>query len=192
MISPETIDKILASRKSLAPEGGGHPIPREVEAEGGCGVIGIASSERIPGRHLFQALEQMRNRGNGKGGGIAAVGLVPEEWGVTQEILQNDYLLALAYLEASARAEVERSYLEPTFEIHHTLALPGTLDARVLARLEVKPPEVFLYFGRVKPEAIEGFKRRNGLGAVVAAPTSAASIEDEIVYQSGYRLNRAF
>ena len=191
MISPETINRILASRKSLAPEGDGRPTPREAEAEGGCGVIGIASSERIPGRHLFQALEQMRNRGNGKGGGIAAVGLVPEEWGVTREILENDYLLALAYLEPSARAEVERNYLEPTFEIHHTLALPGTLDARVLARLEVKPPEVFLYFGRVRPEAIEGFKQRNGLEAAVA-PTSPAGIEDEIVYQSGYRLNRAF
>jgi glutamate synthase domain-containing protein 3 len=134
----------------------------------------------------------MRNRGNGKGGGIAAVGLVPEEWGVTREILENDYLLALAYLEPSARAEVERSYLEPTFEIHHALALPGTQDARILARLEVKPPEVFLYFGRVRPEAIEGFKRKNGLEAVVAPPTSPASLEDEIVYQSGYRLNRAF
>jgi glutamate synthase domain-containing protein 3 len=117
---------------------------------------------------------------------------VPEEWGVTREILENNYLLALAYLEPSARAEVERSYLEPTFEIHHALALPGTRDARVLARLEVKPPEVFLYFGRVRPEAVEGFKRRNGLEAVVAPPTSTASLEDEIVYQSGYRLNRAF
>ena len=67
MISPETIDKILASRKSLIPEGDGHLTTRKAEAEGGCGVIGIASSERIPGRHLFQALEQMRNRGNGKG-----------------------------------------------------------------------------------------------------------------------------
>ncbi|MGB7590863.1 MAG: glutamate synthase [Terriglobia bacterium] len=192
MISPETIAKILASRKSLIPEGDGHLTPRKAEAEGGCGVIGIASSERIPGRHLFQALEQMRNRGNGKGGGIAAVGLVPEDLGVTREILENDYLLAIAYLEASARPEVERSCIEPTFEIHHAQALPSTHDSRILARLDVKPPEVFLYFGRVRPEAIEGFKQRNGLEAAVAPPTSPQSIEDEIVYQNSYRLNRAF
>ena len=139
MISPETIDKILASRKSLIPEGDGHLSTRKAEAEGGCGVIGIASTERIPGRHLFQALEQMRNRGNGKGGGIAAIGLEPEDLGVTREILENDYLLTIAYLEASARSEVERSCLEPTFEIHHAHALPSTHDARILERLEVKP-----------------------------------------------------
>ncbi|MCS5535346.1 MAG: hypothetical protein NZ802_05785, partial [Candidatus Poseidoniales archaeon] len=37
-------------------------------AEGGCGVIGITSEIPIAGRHLFKSLEQMRNRGNGKGG----------------------------------------------------------------------------------------------------------------------------
>jgi len=192
MISPETIDKILASRKSLIPEGDGHLTRRKAEAEGGCGVIGIASSERIPGRHLFQALEQMRNRGNGKGGGIAAIGLVPEDLGVTREILENDYLLTIAYLDASARSEVERSCIEPTFEIHHAHALPSTNDSRILERLDVKPPEVFLYFGRVRPEAIEGFKQRNGLEAAAVPPTSPESIEDEIVYQNSYRLNRAF
>ena len=106
MISPKTIDKILASRKSLIPEGDGNLTTRKAEAEGGCGVIGIASSERIPGRHLFQALEQMRNRGNGKGGGIAAIGLVPEDLGVTREILENDYLLAIAF---SRRAQGRKS-----------------------------------------------------------------------------------
>ena len=192
MISPETIAKILASRKSLIPEGDGHLTWRKAEAEGGCGVIGIAASERIPGRHLFQALEQMRNRGNGKGGGIAAIGLVPEDLGVTREILENDYLLTIAYLDASARSEVERICIEPTFEIHHAHALPSTNDSRILERLDVKPPEVFLYFGRVRPEAIAGFKQRNDLEAAVLPLTSPESIEDEIVYQNSYRLNRAF
>jgi len=192
MISPETILKILGSRRSLVPKDAPGPIPRKAEAEGGCGVIGIASSERIPGRHLFQALEQMRNRGNGKGGGIAAVGLVPEDLGASREILENDYLLAIAYLDASARLEVERSYIEPTFDIHKACSLSTTSESRILERLDVKPPEVFLYFGRVKPEVIEGFKRRNGLEAAVMPPTSTEGIEDEIVYQNSYRLNRAF
>ena len=50
-------------------------------------MIGMASNVQIAARHMLQSLKQMRNRGNGKGGGIAAVGLVPEEFRVSQEIL---------------------------------------------------------------------------------------------------------
>jgi glutamate synthase domain-containing protein 1/glutamate synthase domain-containing protein 3 len=165
---------------------------RKAEGEGGCGVIGFASSERIAARHLFQALKQMRNRGNGKGGGIAAVGLVPEELGVTREILENDYLLTIAYLDSRARPEVERSCIEPTFEIDHARSLPSTDDPRVLEGLDVMPPEVFLYFGRVKPGVVEAFKMRHGFGAAATPAVSEKSLEDEIVYQNSYRLNRAF
>jgi len=192
MISAETILKILASRKSLVAEDARGLMPRPAEAEGGCGVIGMASSERIAGRHLFQALEQMRNRGNGKGGGVAAVGLVAEDLHVPAEILKNDYLLALAYLDPNARPEVERSSIELTFDIHHACSLAATRDPRLLERLDVRPPEVCLYFGRVKPEVIAEFKQRNGLEEAPARPSSRDSIEDEIVYQNSYRLNRVF
>ncbi|MGD0922540.1 MAG: glutamate synthase [Terriglobia bacterium] len=192
MTQPETVARILASRESLVPEGGRHATARKAEAEGGCGVIGIASSERIAGRHLFQALEQMRNRGNSKGGGIAAVGLAPEDLGVAPKILESDYLLAIAYLDPGARREVERSCIEPTFEIDQARSLPGTSDARVLERLDIKPPEVFLYFVRVKPEVTEAFRKRNGLEATATPAVPLNSLEDEIVYQNSYRLNRAF
>ena len=43
--------------------------------EGGCGVTGFACNVPVAGRHIFQPSVQMHNRGNGKGGGIAAVGL---------------------------------------------------------------------------------------------------------------------
>jgi glutamate synthase domain-containing protein 3 len=134
----------------------------------------------------------MRNRGNGKGGGIAAVGLAPADWGVTQEILENDYLLAIAYLDSRSRLEVERGYIEPTFEIDHARSLPGTSDSGIVGRLEVKPPEVFLYFGRVKPGAVEAFRKKNGLEAAAAPALPRNRIEDEIVYQNSYGLNRAF
>jgi hypothetical protein len=91
------IDLLIASRKDLLPVTTQHSAIGNQEAEGGCGVIGIACSEQIPARHLLQALQQMRNRGNNKGGGIAAVGLVPEELGVSKETLQEDYLLSIAY-----------------------------------------------------------------------------------------------
>ena len=52
------------------------PIRKEAE-EGGCGVVGFCCSEPVPGRHIYEPSRQMHNRGNGKGGGIAAVGLRP-------------------------------------------------------------------------------------------------------------------
>jgi len=67
-----------------------------MEAEGGCGVIGAACTVPIEGKYLLQSLVQMRNRGNGKGGGIAAVGLDPEQLGVTQQVLDEDYLVQIA------------------------------------------------------------------------------------------------
>ena len=192
MVQPETVGKILASRKALIPEAGPGAAWRKAETEGGCGVVGIACSERIPARHLLQALVQMRNRGNGKGGGIAAVGLLPEELGVSRDMLESHYLLTIAYLDSRARLEVEQSCLEPTFEIAHARSLPATDDSRIVDSLGVKPPEVFLYFGRVKPEVVQTFRMRNGLGTAPTPGATHGSIEDEIVYQNSYRLNRTY
>jgi glutamate synthase domain-containing protein 1/glutamate synthase domain-containing protein 3 len=136
----------------------------------------------------------MRNRGNGKGGGIAAVGLEPAELGVSREILENHYLLAIAYLDSSARAEVERSCLEPTFDIAHARSLPATNDSKLVDSLGIRPPEVCLYFGRVKLEALQAFRMKNGLETAPAPAPGATpeSLSDEIVYQNSYRLNRAY
>ena len=76
----------------------------EDAAEGGCGVVGLACETPVAGRHLFDSLEQMRNRGNGKGGGVAMVGLDPEQFGVDQETLSGTYLYAIAYLDSTHRA----------------------------------------------------------------------------------------
>ncbi|MGH9862119.1 MAG: glutamate synthase [Candidatus Acidiferrales bacterium] len=187
MIPPELIEKIIASRKSPRPLEAG--VPRKGEAEGGCGVIGIACTEKIAARHLLQALKQMRNRGNGKGGGVAAVGLVPEELGVTREILENDYLLSVAYLDEAVQSEVERTCIEPTYEIHHIRRVPHREDFKTLAGLEVKPPEVFQYFVRVKPTVLEAFKAKHTSLTELA---DAGALEDEVVYQSSYQLNRTY
>ena len=139
MANRDWIHSVLTSRKELKPE---HVINREQAAEGGCGVIGIASSEQIAGRHLLQALTQMRNRGNGKGGGIAAVGLVAEEFGVSQHVLEEDYLLVVAYLDPASRTEVEASHIYPTFEVDHVREQPNIADHTSLEGLDVPPPEV--------------------------------------------------
>ncbi len=62
-------------------------INREgIEAEeGGCGVTGFACNIPVSGKHIFEPSVQMHNRGNGKGGGLAAVGLIPAETGSRPE-----------------------------------------------------------------------------------------------------------
>ncbi len=187
----ETIRRLIASRRAWRGEGEAAGVERKTAAEGGCGVIWIASSEKIAGRHMLQSLTQMRNRGNGKGGGIAAAGLVPEELGVTAERLENDYLLAVAYLEDGARREVEKEAIEPVFEVHE-VRVPAHRGAEGMRELglDVAPPEVVLYFVRVKAEAIRQFAQAHGLEAKTEAGRECA--EDEIVYQACYGLNRRF
>lgn len=53
----------------------------ETEAEGGCGVTGFACSIPVRGRHIYEPSKQMHNRGNGRGGGIAAMGFDPRKIG---------------------------------------------------------------------------------------------------------------
>jgi glutamate synthase domain-containing protein 1/glutamate synthase domain-containing protein 3 len=187
-IRAEIVEKIINSRKFQLPETGARPLLHKAEAEGGCGVIGVACSERIPARHLLQPLRQMRNRGNGKGGGVAAVGLVAEQFGVSQQVLENNYLLTIAYLTAAVQSEVERDFVSSAFHIDHVRPVPHLTGAQELG---TKPPEVVQYFVRVKPELTAEFMAKNGLDGTNPA-LSLANVEDEIVYQNVYLLNRAF
>lgn len=178
-------ERLIASRGPLV-AGQGVPL-RKAEAEGGCGVIGIASSQPLAGKHLLQALIQMRNRGNGKRGGIAAAGLDPTFFGISPRLLQTDYVLAVAYLDRSVRPEVEAGFIEPVFLVDHVHRLRALPDFRTVPSLEVPPPEVVCYFARVRPEVRAAFMREHGISERHAEPA-----EDEIVYQSTYRLNRAW
>ena len=162
MISRSTIHTILESRKALIGPRYELALAREQSAEGGCGVIGIVCSERIPGRHLLQSLIQMRNRGNGKGGGVAAVGLSPEAFGVSPAVMQDDYLLVVAYLDPDCRAEVEAKHITPTFEVDHLREAPH-LDDHTALGLDVRPPEVVQYFVRVKADAYDAFQAEHNL-----------------------------
>jgi glutamate synthase domain-containing protein 1/glutamate synthase domain-containing protein 3 len=189
MTQQELITKIICSRKSDFTKGAPVAVDKS-EAEGGCGVIGIACSEKIAARHLLQALIQMRNRGNGKGGGLAAVGLVPSELGVSQEVLDRDYLVNIAYLESDCRAEVENKYIGPVFETDYIRHAPRMPDFRAISGLEIQPPEVYQYFVRPKASVVDDFKRKNGFDSLTSHPLS--SIEDELVYQNSYRLNQEF
>ncbi len=192
MIREEDIQRLIASRESARLDINGQCSPRKAEAEGGCGVIGIACDEKIAACHLLQSLIQMRNRGNGKGGGIAAVGLIPEELGVTREVLEKDYLLNVAYLETSCRKEVERKHIEPVFEIDHVRPAPMIDDFRTIEGLDIQPPEVYSYFVRVKQDVLAEFMKKNNFKAAGEKAPQLQKLADEIVYQNTYRLNREF
>ncbi len=164
------------------------------EAEGGCGVIGLACTEPVAGKHILQPSLQMHNRGNGKGGGLAAVGLNPTQMMVSPETLEQDYLIQVALLDPTAKKEVESLFLEPYYEIHQGYEIPHVADYHDISGLEVRPPDILRYFVRVKPSVLEEFviscRRQRGLRPKIPLPASLAGYEDEFVYQNTYRLNQ--
>jgi hypothetical protein len=95
--------RILAARLGLM---AALPNQRRSEeaAEGGCGVLGFAASLPVAGQHVLAASQQMHNRGNGKGGGIAMAGLVPEQARVNRQTLRSHSLLQIALLDPAARS----------------------------------------------------------------------------------------
>jgi len=179
---PLHVEAILRARAHLRPQG--EWFPRSPEAEGGCGVTGFACTIPVGGRHIYEPSIQMRNRGNGKGGGIAACGLVPEELGVSRKVLEEDYILQVALLGPSARGEVEKTCIEPFFDVDQGGVVPTVDDYRDVPLLAVRPPDVARYFVRVKPQVLDHFAAEKGLSAL-----SAREVEDEFVYQNSLRLN---
>jgi glutamate synthase domain-containing protein 1/glutamate synthase domain-containing protein 3 len=180
--------KIELSRRRLWQDAGDLRLDTSPAAEGGCGVVGLACDVPVAGRHLMHALAQMRNRGNGKGGGVAMVGLDAAQLGTTPRVLREDYLLGIAYLDAGVRAEVERRFLEPVFEIDAARELAPAVSGYAALGLEVRPPDVVLYWARPRAAAIERFLAGGDL-AEGDFPDRRA-LEDELVYQSSFRLNR--
>ena len=101
---------IINSRSHLLGKNKGRSIlPVRTEAEeGGCGVTGFACNIPVSGRHIFEPSVQMHNRGNGKGGGIAAVGLEAGKLGVDQATLESDFLLQVAILDLAVLPDLIR------------------------------------------------------------------------------------
>ena len=184
---PSRAEAFHRARSEFRPAPGDPWFQESPEAEGGCGVTGFACTIPVGGKHIYEPSIQMRNRGNGKGGGIAACGLVPEDMGVSRQTLDDDYLLQIALLDPEARAEVEKQCLEPYFEIDHGGLIPTLDDYRDVPLLDVKPPDVARYFVRVKPHVLQRFAEEKGLQRL-----SNADLEDEFVFQNSIRLNDSF
>ena len=179
------IEKFLESRKKLYPRT--LPDIRKESEEGGCGVTGFACSIPVGGKHIFEPSVQMHNRGNGKGGGIAAAELVAADLGVSQSVLDDCYMVQVALLEPESRGDVEKHCLLPFMDIQDGRAVPTLDDYRQVEGLEIKPPDVWRYFVRVKPDILSQFADQNSFKGI--APRK---IEDEYIWQNTTKLNRKF
>ena len=177
-MNPKILSAIIAeaitkSRKSLVR---GRSLEQKSSLEGGCGVIGIIGSEKIAGKNIIRPCEQMRNRGNGKGGGVAAVGLFDD--------YKNHYALHISFLDEDVRSGVEKEYINSVLDISFAEKQTSLDDYRD-AGLEVKPPLVWRYFVRVKPEKLETFAEKNKISDSRAA-------EDEFIFQNSFCLNAKY
>jgi glutamate synthase domain-containing protein 1/glutamate synthase domain-containing protein 3 len=177
----DNVERIIKSRAEICSQ-----VPLltpNTEEEGGCGVTGFICSIPVTGKNIFEPSVQMHNRGNGKGGGIGAVGFVPEAMGVSREVLQDDYMLHIALLDASVCEEIEDTYIKPFFKIDKSEKL-ATIDDHRSIGLDVRPPDVMRYFVRVKDDVLDKFIAENQLTSI-----DRRDAEDEFVYQNSFRIN---
>jgi glutamate synthase domain-containing protein 1 len=169
----KTPQAIQAARMSLVEGLKTSGVP---DCEGGCGVIGIVGTEPLPGKLIIRPCAQMRNRGNGKGGGVAAAGLFPQ--------YKKHYALHIGYLDEGVRKQLEDEFITSRFEVALAERQNDVGDHRSVG-LELKPPLVWRYFVRAKQAALERFMSEAKL-------TDPRAAEDEFVYQNSFKLNRKF
>ena len=177
--------QILEGRRDLRPVSPA-PVCKDAE-EGGCGVTGFACNIPVSGRHIIEPSIQMHNRGNGKGGGIAAVGLDPKQLGVDPKTLEEDFLLQVALLDETILPALEETFIRPHLRVRHEAFLETIDEWRDLPGLDMKPPAVKRYFVRVKPDSLRHFREERGLSAL-----PAHKAEEEFIYQNSFRLNRSY
>lgn len=186
-MSNEMIQRLLDSKKKLIDQLDLPVTVKKGEEEGGCGVVGFCCTEPVPGKHIYEPSKQMHNRGNGKGGGIAAVGFVPEQLGVSREILENHYMLHVAFLEPGVKADVEDRFITPHFIVAASRMLNTVDDWKTIPGLEVKPPDVCRYFVRVKADVLDRFIAEHKLQDI-----DRREAEDEYLNQNSFKLNEMF
>ena len=180
----DNAEKILSSRTELCRQ---TPIlASNIEEEGGCGVTGFICSIPVTGKNIFEPSLQMHNRGNGKGGGIGAVGFIPEALGVSRQVLDEDYMFHIALLDDSVTDEIENTFIKPYFKIDKSGKL-ATLDDYRSIGLDVKPPDVMRYFVRVKDDILDKFIAENHFTSL-----SRRDAEDEFVYQNSFKINKRY
>jgi glutamate synthase domain-containing protein 1 len=106
---------------------------------------------------------------------------------VSAAMLDDCYMLHIAFLEPESRRDVEKKYIDPVFEITKASKLDTVDDWKALPGLEVKPPDVYRYFVRVKDSILESFITANKLEKL-----DRRDAEDELINQNSFKLNHEF
>lgn len=181
------IEKLLLSRSRLVKELEPPTFERKLEEEGGCGVVGFCCTKPMPAKHIYEPSRQMHNRGNGKGGGIAALGFIPEQVGVSREVLEDYYMIHVAFLDLGVRSDLEKKYISSNFEVKVTQKLDTLPDWTKVEGLEAKPPDVYRYFVRVKSDVLSEFISKNNFAGL-----TRDEAEEEFLNQNSIRLNQEY
>ncbi len=107
-----------------------------------CSIFGAMSLEgrRFSGRDIITAIGNMRDRGNGQGGGFAVYGIYPEH--------EDLYALQVMYHSATAKDETE-TFIREYFNVAHDEEIPHNRGVEAI----VDPPIVWRYFA--EPRRIE-------------------------------------
>lgn len=186
MRSLKQIRAIINSRKDLINKYP-HINYSKREEEGGCGVTGFACRVPVRGKHIFEPSKQMHNRGNGRGGGISAMGFDTDIFKVSRDILENAYILHIAILDSGVVNELEKEFIVPFFDIYTSGEIPHVDDFRDIRGLEVRPPDVMRYIVRVKKDILRDFVKEKGLQEL-----TERQAEDEFVYQNSFKINSTY
>jgi glutamate synthase domain-containing protein 1/glutamate synthase domain-containing protein 3 len=115
------------------------------------------------------------------------MGFDHEAMGVPEAMLEEDYLLHIAVLEDGVKEDLEAHFITPHFRVDLSEKLGHVDDYRNIPGLEVKPPEVWRFMVRVRPEVLRTFVEKNGLKGL-----TDREAEDEFVYQNSFRLNKTY
>jgi glutamate synthase domain-containing protein 1 len=83
--------------------------------------------------------------------------------------------------------ELESRFIDPFFEVDFAEPIPHIDDYRNIEGLQVRPPDVWRYFVRVKRDVLKKFMEEKGLGGL-----SPRQAEDEFVYQNSFMINKAY
>ncbi len=138
---------------------------------GACGLVGWMSrtGRKITGEPMVEAIHNMRERGNGLGGGFAAYGIYPDH--------ADDYCFHVMYGTARAREETE-ALLEQRFEVRHKEEIPTDPTAKV----ENIPEDLRRYF--LQPKNVPPGENEDDY-VVRAVMDINVKIDDAFVFSSG-------
>ena len=85
------------------------------------------------------------------------------------------------------RTALEDECIKPFFKVERKYKVETSTDDALLGRFDVRPPDVWRYFCRVKDEVLDRFIGRAGLEGI-----PRAKAEDEFVYQNSFKVNHKY